>query len=81
MPTVIVVADSEAVETRASGHDRRAFNLKERVTSLDVSDPHVASQLIERIGWALADAEEAERLRTPAAVTVRDRRPRPRRAR
>jgi hypothetical protein len=31
------------------------------VTSADVSDPHVAAQLIERIGWALADAEDAER--------------------
>jgi hypothetical protein len=26
-----------------------------------MSDPHVAAQLIERIGWALADAEAAER--------------------
>jgi hypothetical protein len=31
------------------------------VTSSDVSDPHVAAQLIERIGWTLADAEHAER--------------------
>jgi hypothetical protein len=30
------------------------------VTSCDVRDPHVAAQLIERIGWALADAEDAE---------------------
>jgi hypothetical protein len=61
MPTVIVVADSETVEPNAFNHDRRAFQLKERVTSSDVSDPHVAAQLIERIGWALADAEDAER--------------------
>jgi hypothetical protein len=26
-----------------------------------LSDPHLAAQLIERIGWALADAEDAER--------------------
>jgi len=26
-----------------------------------LGDPHFSSQLIERIGWALADAEEAER--------------------
>jgi hypothetical protein len=31
------------------------------VTSSDLSDPHVAAQLIERIGWALSDAEDAER--------------------
>jgi hypothetical protein len=36
-----------------------------------VSDPHVAAQLIERIGWALADAEDAER----AASRSSDRRP------
>jgi hypothetical protein len=35
--------------------------LKERLTASEVSDPHVAARLIERIGRALADAEEAER--------------------
>ena len=61
MPTLIVVADSATNETGARNHDRRAFQLKERLTSSDVSDPHVAAQLVERIGWALADAEDAER--------------------
>jgi hypothetical protein len=36
------------------------FQLKERVTASDVSHPHVATQLIQRIGWALLDAEQAE---------------------
>ena len=53
---MIVVAETETHEP--SG---RAFQLKERVTSADVNDPHVAAQLIERIGWALAEAEHAER--------------------
>ena len=61
MPSVIVVAEPETDEPNALNHDRRAFQLKERMTSSDVSDPHVAAQLIERIGWALADAEDAER--------------------
>jgi hypothetical protein len=60
MPSVIVVTETETDEPRAFDHDRRAFQLKERVTSCDVSDPHVAAQLIERIRWALADAEDAE---------------------
>jgi len=60
MPSVIIVAESETAEPSALNHDRRTFQLKERVTSADVSDPHVAAQLIERIGWALADAEDAE---------------------
>jgi hypothetical protein len=61
VPSVIVVVESETDEPSAFNHDRRGFQLKERVTSSDVSDPHVAAQLIERIGWALADAEDAER--------------------
>jgi hypothetical protein len=60
---VIVVAESDTDEPSAFSHDRRSFQLKERVTSSDLSDPHVAAQLIERIGWALADAEDAERAR------------------
>jgi len=62
MPSVIIVAEPETDRSGAPGHDRRAFQLKERVTSSDLSDPHVAAQLIERIGWALADAEDTERL-------------------
>jgi hypothetical protein len=57
---VIVVAEREADSPDALDSDRRAFQLKERVTSSDARDPHVAAQLIERIGWALADAEDVE---------------------
>jgi hypothetical protein len=61
MPSVIIIAETETAEPSAFNHERRTFQLKERVTSADVSDSHVAAQLIERIGWALADAEDAER--------------------
>jgi hypothetical protein len=61
VPSLIIVAESETDEPSAFNHERRAFQLKERVTASDVCDPHVAAQLIERIGWALADAEDAER--------------------
>jgi hypothetical protein len=60
MASVIIVADRETDPPVALSRDRRTFQLKERVTSSDVRDPHVAAQLIERIGWALADAEDAE---------------------
>ena len=60
VPSIIVVADTET-EDRPSRDDRRTFQLKERVSASDVGNPHFSSQLIERIGWALADAEEAER--------------------
>ena len=61
MASLIIVADSEMDPSGALRGDRRTFQLRERVTSCDVRDPHVTAQLIERIGWALADAEGAER--------------------
>jgi len=61
LPSIIVVADTETEDRIASGDDRRAFQLKERVSASDVVNPHFSTQLIERIGWALADAEQAER--------------------
>jgi hypothetical protein len=73
VPSVIVLAESETDEPSAFNHDRRAFRLKERVTSSDVSDPHVAAQLIERIGWALADAEDAERAASGSKIGARSR--------
>jgi hypothetical protein len=57
---VIVVAEHHADSRDAAGGDGPTFQLKERVTSADMRDPHVAAQLIERIGWALADAEHEE---------------------
>jgi hypothetical protein len=54
MPSIIVVADTD--------EDREgAFRLKERVTVPHLDDPHFSAQLIERLAWAVADAEEAER--------------------
>jgi hypothetical protein len=40
---VIVVAESDTDEPSAFSHDRRSFQPKERVTSSDLSDPHVAA--------------------------------------
>jgi hypothetical protein len=61
VPSIIVVADTKAKGQIASPGDRRRFQLKERVSTSDVAHPHFSSQLIECIGWALADAERAER--------------------
>jgi hypothetical protein len=60
VPSLIIAAEAATDEPVALSHDRRAFQLKERVTSSDVSHPHVAAQLIQRIGCALLDAENAE---------------------
>jgi len=43
-------------------HDATApFTLNERVCAEHLSDDHSAQQLIQRLGWAINDAEDAER--------------------
>ena len=71
VPSVIVVAASDTDKPSAFNHDRRTFQRKERVTSSDVSDPHVPARLIERIGWALADAHHHDSVDTEAAYVRR----------
>ena len=60
MARVIVVAERETDPQDHLDGDRRTFQFKERVTAADARDPHVAAQLIERNGWACADAEDVE---------------------
>ena len=55
MPRIIVMSDSSA---EREGEMR----LDERVTSADMRSGHQAAQLIERIGWAVHDADENEAL-------------------
>jgi hypothetical protein len=54
MPTVMIAIDDE---TAVAG----AFQLKERVRARDLRDEHFGAQLLERMRWALEDAERAER--------------------
>ncbi|MGI8864354.1 MAG: hypothetical protein ACR2JH_08150 [Solirubrobacteraceae bacterium] len=35
--------------------------LQERVNMSDFESEHFAAQLVERLGWAVSDADEAER--------------------
>lgn len=35
--------------------------LRERVNVTDFESDHFATQLVERLGWAVSDADEAER--------------------
>jgi hypothetical protein len=67
MARIIVTADPAAELRRSSQtHDTQVL-LDERVASIHLSDGHAAEQLIERLAWAVTDAEEAERGR-PAAL-------------
>ena len=56
MPQIIVAADQGA----AFGEG--AVTFRETVNVADFDSQHFASQLVERIGWAVEDAAQAERL-------------------
>jgi hypothetical protein len=51
------------VTTDTGGSDEQRILLDEGVCPAHISDEHSASQLLERLGWAVTDAE-----RTPAVA-------------
>ena len=57
MPRIIVMSES-------STEQEGAVTLNERVAAADMRSGHHAAQLIERVGWAVHDADDAEE--TPA---------------
>lgn len=57
MPSIIVVADTPEGE---------AVLLRERVTVPVMESAHYSAQLVERLAWAVEDADAAERERAPA---------------
>jgi hypothetical protein len=69
MPRIIVTTDS----SQPSGDG--AVLLDELVHSVHLSSGHAAAQLVERLAWAISDAEEAE-----GASVEHERRPPRRRA-
>ncbi len=66
MPRIIVTADPLSSETI----DETPVLLDEHVHSVHLSTDHAAAQLIERLAWAVRDAEGAE------SATRAERRPR-----
>jgi len=54
MPQILVVADSLS-ETAS------AVVYRERISSTDLESAHFSGQLVERVGWAVRDANELER--------------------
>lgn len=53
MPTIIVRPDGPIDE-------ERGFTLSERVIPSSLHDDHYIDQLLQRLGWALVDAESIE---------------------
>jgi hypothetical protein len=54
MPKIIVMAD------RSTDTGDGAVMLRERVSVADFESDHFAAQLVERLGWAVSDAHDAE---------------------
>jgi hypothetical protein len=61
MPRIIVTADPAAGHAASAVADTAPVLLDERVNSIHLCDDHAAEQLIERLAWAVTDAEDAER--------------------
>jgi len=66
MARIIVTADPAT--GRSSAQTDRGVLLDERVSSIHLADGHAAEQLIERLAWAVTDAEESEGSRRASAV-------------
>jgi hypothetical protein len=61
MPHIIVTAD------RTNDGAEGPVMLNERVNATDFESGHFAARLVERLGWAVADADEAEKVTHPAS--------------
>jgi len=53
MPQILVTADRPH-------DDGSAVLLRERISMLDLESDHFSARLLERLGWALVDADEIE---------------------
>ena len=61
MPRIIVTTDPIDRRDTAGRKREESVLLDERVYSLHLSDDHAAEQLIERLAWAVNDAENTQR--------------------
>jgi len=62
MPRIIVTTDPTDRRDATVDQGDTAVLLDERVYSLHLCDDHAAEQLIERLAWAVSDAEDSQRL-------------------
>ncbi len=67
MPRVIVTTEHVRVPEQAS------ILLDEHVHPVHLSSDHAAAQLVERIAWAISDADQAERAPGDLARAIRSR--------
>jgi hypothetical protein len=58
MPQILVEADRQA-------DDGSTIVYRERINLSDLESDHFSGQLVERVGWAVLDADELERSEDP----------------
>jgi hypothetical protein len=61
MARIIVTTDSTDGRRAPVLSDEAVILLDERVDAVHLCDDHAAEQLIERLAWAVTDAEDAQR--------------------
>ena len=66
MPKIIVISESKGREG--------TITLEEHVVAAHLEDDHSAAQLVERVGWAILDAEDAERASLQSRLSPTQRR-------
>jgi hypothetical protein len=62
MARIIVTTDSTDGRGAPVLSDEAVILLDERVDAVHLCDDHAAEQLIERLAWAVTDAEDAQRV-------------------
>lgn len=60
MPQILVVADSP-------GESDSTIVYRERIVTTDLESDHFSGQLVERVGWAVQDADQLEQEEDRAA--------------
>jgi len=63
VPRIVIETDTNSPEA--------TILLAERVVPAQIESEHFCDQLIERVGWAILDAEDAELGRPPARLVAR----------
>jgi len=59
MPRILVISES-------GSESEGKVTLDERISSTDMRSGHHAAQLIQRVGWAVHDADDVERSVSPS---------------
>ena len=65
MPRVIVTADPEGLPAHSDDRREPAVLLDEQIQTVHLSTGHAAAQFVERVAWALRDAEDLGRTAAP----------------